>query len=61
MLLTLISGFKPVYKSFEKQKKIVLALLCDAGSGWSVSDGDAVLFQFSLAFYLFGYSGYFPM
>lgn len=31
MLLTLISGFKPVYKSFEK--KIILALLCDAGSG----------------------------
>lgn len=47
MHLTLISGFKPVYKSFEK---IVLALLCDAGYGGFVSKGDVVLFQFSLAF-----------
>lgn len=57
MLLTLISGFKPVYKSFEK---IVLALLCNAGSGrfrlrWRRS---IVPVFFSLFIYLV-ISGYF--
>lgn len=49
MLLTLISGFKPVYKTFESCPCPSLQLEVEG----SVSGADEVLFQDSLALYLF--------